>query len=131
VKSPPVTGLTLDTGALLAIDHGAKAQMMQFRINALRQRGGTLCIPAAVVAQAWRTPRQVRLARLINASDVEIVVMDLDVARNVGLICAATGHHDVIDVHVALCARERGHAIVTSDPADIARVDPSLSIISV
>jgi predicted nucleic acid-binding protein len=131
VKSPPVTGLTLDTGALLAIDHGAKAQVMQFRINALQQRGGTLCIPAAVVAQAWRSPRQVRLARLINSSDVEIAVMDLDIARNVGLICAATGHHDVIDVHVALCARERGHAVVTSDLDDIARVDPTLVIISV
>jgi hypothetical protein len=57
--------------------------------------------------------------------------MDLDVARSVGLVCAATGHHDVIDVHVALCARERGHAVVTSDLVDIARVDPSLVIISV
>jgi len=28
-------------------------------------------------------------------------------------MCAATGHHDVIDVQVALCARERGHAVVT------------------
>jgi len=131
MKSPRVAGLTLDTGALLAIDQRAKAQMMQFRINALRQRGGTLSIPAAVVAQAWRSPRQVRLARLINSSDVEIVVMDLDVARNVGLVCAATGHHDVIDVHVALCARERGHAVVTSDLDDIARVDPSLMILKV
>jgi predicted nucleic acid-binding protein len=31
-------------------------------------------------------------------------------------------------VHVALCARERGHAVVTSDHEDIARVDPSLVI---
>jgi hypothetical protein len=131
VTSRRIAGLTLDTGALLAIDQRAKAQMMQFRIRELRKRGGTLCIPAAVVAQAWRSPRQVRLARLMNSSDVEIAVMDLDVARSVGLVCAATGHHDVIDVHVALCARERGHAVVTSDLVDIARVDPSLVIISV
>jgi hypothetical protein len=45
--------------------------------------------------------------------------------------CAATGHHDVTDVHVALCARERGHAVVTSDLDDLARVDPSLVIIRV
>ena len=105
--------------------------MMQFRIKALRQRGGTLCIPAAVVAQAWRSPRQVRLARLLNSSDVEIAVMDLEVARTVGLVCAVSGHHDVVDVHVAMCARERGHAVVTSDHNDIARVDPSLLILSV
>jgi hypothetical protein len=104
---------------------------MQSLLKGLSRRGGTLCIPAAVVAQAWRSPRQVRLARLIKSLDTEIAVMDLDVARNVGLICVATGHQDVIDVHVSLCARERGHAVVTSDPADIARVDPSLSIISV
>jgi predicted nucleic acid-binding protein len=104
---------------------------MVTRIDELRYRQGTLCIPAEVVAQAWRSPRQVRLARLIKSFDVEIAVMDLDVARSVGLVCAATGHHDVIDVHVALCARERGHAVVTSDVDDISRVDPSLVIISV
>jgi hypothetical protein len=131
VKSPRITGLTLDTGALLAIDQQAKAQMMQSRIKELRQRGGTLCIPAAVVAQAWRSPRQVRLARLINSSDVEIAVMNLDVARSVGFLCAARGHHDVIDVHVVLCARERGHAVVTSDHDDIARIDPTLMILRV
>jgi hypothetical protein len=87
---------------------------MQSLLHALSRRGGSLCIPAEVVAQAWRSPRQVRLARLIKSFDVEIAVMDLDVARSVGLMCAATGHHDVIDLHVALCARERGHDVVTS-----------------
>jgi predicted nucleic acid-binding protein len=131
VSKAQTSGLTLDTGALLALDQGAKASAMQSLLKALSRRGGSLCIPAAVVAQAWRSPRQVRLARLIKSFDVEIAVMDLDVARSVGLMCAAPGHHDVIDVHVALCARERGHAVVTSDLDDIARVDPSLVIISV
>ncbi len=125
------SGITLDTGALLALDHPAKASAMQSLLKALSRRGGSLCIPAEVVAQAWRSPRQVRLLRLIKSLDVEIAVMDLDVARSVGLLCAATGHHDVIDVHVALCARKRGHAVVTSDLDDIARVDPSLVIIRV
>ena len=125
------SGLTLDTGALLALDHPAKASAMQSLLKALSRRRGSLCIPAEVVAQAWRSQRQVRLARLIKSFDVEIAVMDLDVARSVGLMCAATGHHDVIDAHVALCARERGHAVVTSDLDNIARVDPSLVIIGV
>jgi hypothetical protein len=104
---------------------------MQTRIDELRHRRGTLCIPAGVVAKAWRSPRQVRLARLIKSFDVEIAVMNLDVARSVGLLCAATGHRDVIDVHLVLCARERGHAVVTSDLNDISRVDPSLVLFSV
>jgi hypothetical protein len=55
--------------------------------------------------------------------------MTPNVARTVGLLCARSGHDDVIDVHVALCARERRHAVVTSDPEDISRVDPALPII--
>jgi len=32
-------------------------------------------------------------------------------------------------VSVALCARDRGHSVITSDPADIAKIDPSLTLI--
>jgi hypothetical protein len=52
--------------------------------------------------------------------------MTLSVARAVGLMCAAAGHDDVVDVHVVLCARQRHHAIVTSDPGDIARIDATV-----
>jgi hypothetical protein len=124
VSSDPTTGLTLDTGALLALDHPAKAVAMQARLDAARRRGGTICIPAEAVAQAWRSPRQARLARLLRSPDIDIAVMTLSVARSIGLMCADTGHDDVVDVHVVLCARQRQHAIVTSDPRDIARVDP-------
>lgn len=120
------TGLTLDTGALLALDHPGKAMAMQARLDEARRRGGTICIPAEVVAQAWRSTRQARLARLLKSSGIDIAVMTLSVARSIGLICADTDHHDIVDVHVVLCARQRHHAIVTSDPHDIARVDPTV-----
>lgn len=122
-------GLTLDTGALLALDHPTKAVTMLARLVEARRRSAAICIPAGVVAQAWRGPRQVRLARLLKAQDVDIAVMTATVARTVGVICASTGHADVIDVHVALCARDRSHAVVTSDPDDIASIDPSLPLI--
>src|ERR1700689_4564586 len=99
---------------------------MQAGLEAAWRRGGTICIPAEVVAQAWRSPRQVRLARLLKSPDVDIAVMTLSGARNVGLICARTGHDDVVDVHVVLCARQRKHAIVTSDPRDVARIDATV-----
>ena len=57
--------------------------------------------------------------------------MTLSVARTVGEMCADIGHADIVDVHVALCARERDHAVVTSDPADLARIDPGLPLIHV
>jgi hypothetical protein len=46
-------------------------------------------------------------------------------------VCARTGHDDVIDVHVALCARERRHAVVTTDPEDLLRIDHALPLIRV
>jgi hypothetical protein len=126
LRASTTTGLTLDAGALLALDQPAKALAMQARLDEARQRGATICIPAEVVAQAWRNPRQVRLARLLKSPDIEVAMMTLSAARAVGLMCAVSGHTDVVDVHVVLCARQRQHAVVTSDPGDIARIDPSV-----
>ena len=124
------TGLTLDAGALLALDHPAKAIAMQARLTEAVRRGGTICVPVGAIAQAWRSSRQVRLARLLKSRDIDVAVMTPNVARSVGLLCARSGHDDVIDVHVALCARERRHAVITSDPDDISRVDPALPVIT-
>lgn len=126
-----VTGLTLDAGALLALDRPGKAIAMQARMDETLRRGGTVCIPVGAIAQAWRSSRQVRLARLLKSLGIDVAIMTPNVARTVGLLCARTGHSDVIDVHVALCARERRHAVVTSDPDDISRVDPALPVIRV
>jgi hypothetical protein len=129
VTAERTTGLTLDAGALLALDHPAKAIAMQARLTEAVRRGGTICVPVSAIAQAWRSSRQVRLARLLKSRDIDVAVMTPNVARSVGLLCARSGHDDVIDVHVALCARERGHAVITSDPGDISRVDPALPVI--
>lgn len=123
------TGLTLDTGALLALDHPAKTIAMQARLTEAVRRGGTICVPVGAIAQAWRSSRQVRLAWLLKSRDIDLAVMTPNVARSVGLLCARSGHDDVIDVHVALCARERRHAVITSHPDDISRVDPALPVI--
>jgi len=129
VTAERTTGLTLDAGALLALDHPAKAIAMQARLTEAVRRGGTICVPVGAIAQAWRSSRQVRLARLLKSRDIDVAVMTPNVARSAGLLCARSGHDDVIDVHVALCARERGHAVITSDPGDISRVDPALPVI--
>jgi hypothetical protein len=131
VRAGTTSGLTLDTGALLAMDHPGKAIVMQARLDETLRRGGTVCVPVGVIAQAWRSPRQVRLARLLKSRDIAIAIMTPAAARIVGVMCARTGHDDVIDVHVALCARERHHAVVTSDPDDMARIDSALPVIRV
>lgn len=125
------SGLTLDAGALLALDQPSQAIVMQARLDETLRRGGTVCVPVGVIAQAWRGPRQVRLARLLKSRDIDIAIMTPNVARSVGLLCARTGHNDVIDVHVALCAIQRLHVVVTSDPDDMSRIDPGLPVIRV
>jgi hypothetical protein len=128
---PAVSGLTLDTGALRALDHPGKAVLMQARLEEARRRGGSICVPAGAVAQAWRGPRQARLARLLKSADVEIAALTLSIARTVGAICGRTGHADIVDVHVALCARQRHHAVLTSDLDDLRHIDPALPLIRV
>ena len=128
-----VKGLTLDTGALLALERGDS------RVRALLRRaletGLPLSVPAGVVAQAWRGgPRQARVARLLADPSVHVAPLDDTTARAVGLLCGRSGrsgHRDIVDVHVALLAEEQGHTVVTSDPEDLSAVYPGLSLITV
>jgi hypothetical protein len=72
-----------------------------------------------------------RIARLLGDETVEIVDLDAPVAKAVGLLSARCDHPDVVDVSVALCATERQHTIVTTDPADLATVNPKLQLITI
>jgi predicted nucleic acid-binding protein len=123
------TGVTLDTGALIALESGSRR--MAVLVEEALASGSEVVIPAGVVAQAWRGgAAQARIARLLRASVTLIVALDQRQALRIGARCAATGVTDVIDISVALCARDRGHAVVTSDPGDIRAADPSLTVLS-
>lgn len=119
-------GVTFDAGALVALERG------DGRIRALLRLVDRVTIPSGVLAQVWRTGtgRQAAIARLIADRDAtEIVGLDEEEARAVGRRIAQCAHPDIVDVHVALCARRRGQRVVTSDPEDIARADPGLQIV--
>jgi predicted nucleic acid-binding protein len=123
-----VTGLTLDTGALIALEAGSRR--MALLVEQAMTAGAELAIPAGVVAQAWRGgARQARTAKLLQLKVTSVVALDTKLALRVGAVCASTGSTDVVDVSVALCARDRGHPVVTTDPDDIAKIDPALTLI--
>ena len=125
-----VKGLTLDTGALLALERGDSRVRALLR-RAL-ERGLPLSVPAGVVAQAWRGgPRQARVARLLADPSVHVAPLEDMTARAVGLLCGRSEHRDVVDVHVTLLAEEQGHTVVTSDPEDLSVIHPSLPLITV
>jgi len=94
-------------------------------------------LPRTVIAQVWRgTPRQANVGRLVSAglrrgSPVGIDELTAERAREIGVKIGQTSHPDIVDVHVALAAAERGHAVLTSDDADIAKVNRDLILVHV
>jgi hypothetical protein len=123
-----VTGLTLDTGALIAIEAGSRR--MALLIDRAVAAEAELAIPAGVIAQAWRgDARQARIAKLLQLQVTSIVALDAKLALRVGARCAATRTADIVDVSVAICASDRGHPVITSDPDDIAVIDPALVLV--
>jgi predicted nucleic acid-binding protein len=117
--------ITFDAGALIAIEH--RSRRMQALLEEIDRRGWEVAVPAGAVAQAWRGgPRPARIAALLSDQRTEVVPLDDPAARAVGLLCGRSSHDDVIDVTVALCARQRGLRVVTSDPEDLRKVDAGL-----
>ncbi|MBV8569112.1 MAG: hypothetical protein JO319_00735 [Acidobacteriaceae bacterium] len=123
-------GITLDTGALIALDRGDK-RMIALIKRAL-DRGLRFRVPAGVVGQAWRDGRvQVALSRFLLSEEVHIIPLDDQLARACGELCAATRTSDVIDASVVILARERREPIFTSDPADLRRLDGTAHIVPI
>jgi hypothetical protein len=126
-RRTPVEGLTFDAGALIAIDRG-DGRMIALLQEALRQHL-RLRVPAGVIGQAWRDGRrQATLARFFKTREVEVHGLDEHTARAAGELCGATGTYDVIDATVILTARPTADVVLTSDPDDLLRLDPSIRV---
>ncbi len=120
-------GITLDTGALIGIDRNDRRVLAL--LDRAAQRSETVTIPASALAQAVRNlPRQARLARLLRQPNAAIQALDRPDAIAVGRLLAATGTSDVVDAHVVVCARRAGQTVITSDPGDLRRLDPTLPV---
>lgn len=128
-------GFVFDAGAFIALERRVPL-LLGVLEEALR---GTVevVLPRTVIAQVWRgSARQANAGRLIKAgrernSPVVIDELTAERAREIGLTIGRTSHPDMVDVHVALAAGERGHAVLTSDEADIAAVNPDLVLVHI
>jgi predicted nucleic acid-binding protein len=130
-----VRGFVFDAGAFIALERRSP-----FMISILNEAlHGTIevVLPRTVIAQVWRgTPRQANVGRLVSAglrrgSPVVIDELTAERASEIGVKIGQTSHPDIVDVHVALAAAERGHAVLTSDDADIAKVSRDLILVHV
>lgn len=123
-------GVTLDTGALIAVDRGDR-RIVALLVRA-QETSARITIPATALAQAVRNPaRQARLARLVRQPATDVVALDRVEAVSVGRLLAASGTADVVDAHVVLCARRAGQSVATSDPEDLRHLDPTLTLVTV
>jgi hypothetical protein len=112
-----LSALVLDAGALIAVDRHDRAMALRLR-SAMRNRRA-FRTSAIAVAEVWRSPtgRQAELARLLSGT--EVVPVDYELARAVGVLLGASGTSNPGDATVVLVA-EDGDTVLTSDPRDIA-----------
>ena len=111
-----MTALILDAGAFVAFERGDIRTIARLRVaQTERYRLRTASI---VIAQVWRSAggRQARLARLLRA--VQIVDVDLELAKAAGELLGLARASDVVDASVVVVAEE-GDDILTSDVRDI------------
>ncbi|MDR1711216.1 MAG: hypothetical protein LBR58_05100 [Propionibacteriaceae bacterium] len=119
--------VVFDAGALIALER--RDQRMLALLAEIGDSEIACYIPAGVLAQVWRgTPKQAPISRLLKTQAVKVAPLDQAEAFRVGQLLGRTGCSDVTDAHVALIARPLGALVVTSDPGDIAAIDPSLRI---
>ena len=125
-----MSGVTLDAGALIALDRNDRNVLVL--LARARELGIRLTVPATALAQAIRRPAtQVRLARLIRQPTTDVRSLDAVDATSVGILLRASGTRDIADAHVVICARRAKQPIVTSDPRDLARLDPSATLVQI
>ena len=122
--------LIFDAGGLIAWERGDR-QVAALLATAVTESLRIL-VPSTVLAQVSRHQgRQVRLGRLIRHALTEVATLDRREATLVGALLASRGTTDIVDAHVVVCARRSGGIVITSDPDDLATLDPDLSIVAI
>jgi hypothetical protein len=120
--------VVFDAGAWIAFEKNDRR--VRTLIELAMAHGGVVYTPGGVVAQIWRDgSRQVRMARLLGSGLVHVQPLDREEAQATGALCGKSGTFDVVDASVALLARRLDAAVVTSDPGDLERIDPTLDLV--
>ena len=110
------SGVTLDTGALIALER--KAKRMRDLLASALAAGRDVTVPAAVVAEWWRAdPGQ---STVLNGLVFEPMTMRL--AKAAGEALAAVSGATAIDAVVMASAALRGDVVYTSDVGDLDRL---------
>jgi predicted nucleic acid-binding protein len=121
-----MTAITLDTGALIALER--RRQRMLGVVKAARLDGIPLVVPGVCVAEWWRGRTDVR-EKILEAVVVEHT--DDALMRVSGEALAKTPRATCIDAIVMAIAARRGGVVFTSDVNDLMRLQPAFPSVRV
>ena len=113
-----MNGVVYDAGALVAAERNDRKLWAEHRVRL--EAGVVPVVPAPVVAQVSRSPRQAQLRRLLRGC--EIADLDELMAHAVGRLLGRSGTADVVDATVVTMAIARQAHVVTSDRDDVTRL---------
>lgn len=120
-----MTGLTLGTGALLALERRDTRALAL--VTAARKRGQPITVPAPVVVEWWRGQRG-PVARLLEAFDLDPLGGEL--AHVAGAALAAVGKGpSVTDAVVMASAAQRGDNVLTGDLDDLTKLQSVFPVV--
>ena len=123
-RSPDLTGVTYDSGALIAAERRDPTVWALHR-NALA-KGLLPTVPAGALAQGWRGGPQALMSRFLAGCRIES--LDEEGARAAGTACKIAGTSDIVDASVVVGAAARGDLVATSDQADLERLRDALGV---
>lgn len=130
-----MAGLTLDTGALIAIadsltrKRGAGRGRRVVEVwKAAVDDEVPVTVPALVLCEFWRGQAAGPIVKLVDGVDIDDV--DKEAALAIGLYLAGRGRTgpSMVDASVVISAARRGDVIYTSDIDDLVRVATDLGV---
>ena len=124
-----MTGITLDTGALIALER--RRQRMREIFERALAREQRLTVPADVVGEWWRGRTDLR-DMILESVDVEPLTAEL--AKLAGEALAAVRGATLVDAIVMASAASRGDLVYSSDVPDLERLRrhfPSVRVLQV
>ena len=114
-----MTSVVYDAAVLVAADRNDRRAWAEHK--ARLELGAIPLVPALVVAQVSRSPRQVQLRRFLTGC--RIVPFGESEAHEAGRLLGVTRTADVVDAAVVLAAlRNSAAVILTSDTDDMERL---------
>jgi predicted nucleic acid-binding protein len=112
-----VTGITFDTGALIALER--RRQRMKEIVERALAKDQPITVPADVVGEWWRGRTDLRV-RILESVDVEPLTEPL--AKLAGEALAAVKGATLVDAIVMASAASRGDVVYSSDIEDLERL---------